>query len=380
MTMLRDAWFIARKDVQYLLRQRETLLWTFLMPIALFYFIGTITAGLGAPASRDTLAVRLPVDAGLLAEHLLARLDRLGYEVIRPASAEAFAKSPRRITVPAAFTDSMLAGRRVTVTLEREEGGASQSYDEVRIRRALYTVLADMIVMQDAKRPIAAATLDSLRRIVRPIRLVVTTAGARRSAPVGFAQAIPGAMTMFTLLVMLTSGAVLLVSERRQGLLRRLAATPISRRSVVLGKWGGRMALGLIQIGFALAAGTVLFKMDWGHSLPMVAVMLVAYAGLNASLGLLLGNLAATEAQAVGIGVLCSNLLAALGGCWWPIEITPRWMQGVALLLPTGWAMDAMHRLVSFGEGAASAAPHVAVMLAATLALGAVSARIFRYQ
>jgi ABC-type multidrug transport system permease subunit len=120
--------------------------------------------------------------------------------------------------------------------------------------------------------------------------------------------------------------------------------------------------------------------MDWGRSLPMVIAVLVAYAALNASIGLLLGNLATTEAQAAAIGVLTSNLLAALGGCWWPIEISPRWMQSLSLLLPTGWAMDAMHKLTSFGLGAASAAPHVAIMAATALLVGTVAARTFRYQ
>ena len=47
--------------------------------------------------------------------------------------------------------------------------------------------------------------------------------------PIGFSQAVPGTMVMFTMLVLLTSGAVTLVVERDQGLLRRLASAPISR-------------------------------------------------------------------------------------------------------------------------------------------------------
>ncbi len=34
--MMRDALFIVRKDLHYLLRRRETLLWTFVMPIIFF--------------------------------------------------------------------------------------------------------------------------------------------------------------------------------------------------------------------------------------------------------------------------------------------------------------------------------------------------------
>jgi ABC-type multidrug transport system permease subunit len=101
---------------------------------------------------------------------------------------------------------------------------------------------------------------------------------------------------------------------------------------------------------------------------------------LCASLALLLGSLARTPGQAVAIGVLASNVLAALGGCWWPIEVTPRWMQKLALCLPTGWTMDAMHRLVIFQNGALDALPHVVVLALAAIGVGFAASRVFRYQ
>jgi ABC-type multidrug transport system permease subunit len=120
--------------------------------------------------------------------------------------------------------------------------------------------------------------------------------------------------------------------------------------------------------------------MDWGPDLGAVLLLLLTWAGLVASLAILLGNLARTEGQAIGLGVISANVLAALGGCWWPIEITPDWMQRLALFLPTGWAMDAMHQLAIFQNGAASALPHVAGMLLAGLLFGALAARRFRFQ
>jgi ABC-type multidrug transport system permease subunit len=187
-------------------------------------------------------------------------------------------------------------------------------------------------------------------------------------------------MVMFTLLVMLTSGSVLLVIERNQGLLRRLASSPLPRRGVVLGKWGGRLFLGLVQISFAMLVGTLLFKIRWGPDLPMLLVILVAWGALAAVLGILLGNLARTEGQSIAIGVLASNILAALGGCWWPIEVTPQWMQSFALTLPTGWTMDALHKLVSFGAGASSAVPHLLALVIGTLVLASAAVRTFRFQ
>ena len=53
--MLRDAWFIARKEVQYWLREREIWFWVFLMPVVFFYFIGTVTGGFaGSPGDASS--------------------------------------------------------------------------------------------------------------------------------------------------------------------------------------------------------------------------------------------------------------------------------------------------------------------------------------
>lgn len=380
--MLRDAWFIARKDVQYMITKRETLMWVFLMPIVFFYFIGTITGGFGRSAvpGADRLDVRVEVGAGFLADTLLGRLERAGFEIVRADTGAAFANAARRMTVPAGFTDSILAEHRVTLLFERRGAGIASEYDAFRVQRGTYSVLADAVVLRAAGREMSPAALDSLAGLPRAIELDLSHAGRRVEPPTGFAQAIPGTMVMFTLIVLLTSGAVLLVVERRAGLLRRLAATPVSRASVVLGKWGGRMGLAAVQIGFAMLAGAVLFRHDWGPSLPAVLLVLFVYAGFNAALGLVLGSLARSEGQAVGIGVLSANVLAALGGCWWPIEVTPDWMQRLALFLPTGIAMDAMHKLVNFQLAPGVALPHALALGAAALVAGWVATRVFRYE
>jgi len=381
---LGSALFIARKDVRYALRQRETVLWTFVMPILFFYFIGTITAGFGGPGdAQDELAVLFAEEGGFLQEQLARRLEEQDFELVRVAGAEEQAAYARRLTVPAGLTAGVLAGETRTVSFTRREGGIAGDYDTFRVGRAVYTLLADLAVVSQGTADgttIDAAAIDALDAAPRALTLAVERAGERKAIPSGFEQAVPGTMVMFTLLVLLTSGAVMIVIERREGLLRRLASAPISRGAIVAGKWGGKMALGIVQIAFAMAAGTLLFRMDWGPNLPMLLAVLLAWASLAASLGILSGTLARTDGQAIGIGVLAANVLAALGGCWWPIEITPAWMQKLSLFLPTGTTMDALHKLVSFGDPAASVLPHIVALAAAALVAGAVAARKFRFQ
>jgi ABC-type multidrug transport system permease subunit len=387
--MLRDAVFIARADLSQMLRQRETLLWVFVMPAIFFYFIGTVTGGFGRPRGDrpDPLALRVTErDTGFVVDELVRRLEGQRYAVTRATSAEAFLAAPRRLRLElpegeqGSVTDAVLAGRQVRVVVSEGDDALRAGYDRVRIGRAVYGLVADLAVTKVEGTTPSGASLAEVEKRPRAMRLVVSSAGRRVSAPTGFSQAIPGTMVMFTMLVLLTSGAILLVQEREAGLLKRLAATPIAPASLVAGKWLARMALGLVQIAFAMAVGTLVFKMDWGQSLPMVGVVLVSWAAFNASLALLLGNLARSANQMAGIGVLSTMVLAALGGCWWPIEIAPSWMQSLALALPTGWCMDAMHKLVNFGDPATFAVPHALAMGVGAILLGWVGVRTFRYQ
>lgn len=379
---IRSAAFIARTDLSFMLRQRETILWVFAMPLLFFYFIGTVTGGFGGsdPNRPDPLALRTAASRGIVYDAIITRLQKQNFRIDRPATEEAFSDYPRRLVLPV-FTDaSVQAGTQVQATLELRDDNVAAGLDQVRVGRALYSVVADLSVLKSAGQPVTADALDALAAAPRQVTLAVTSAGRLADPPEGFAQAVPGTMVMFTMLILLTSGAITLVVERQFGLLRRLASTPIPPGAVVAGKWTSRMALGLVQIAFAMVVGRLLFRVDWGPSLPMVVVVLAAWASFNASFALLLGNIARTQPQMAGIGVLTTMVLAALGGCWWPIEITPEWMQNLALVLPTGWTMDALHKLVNFGYGAEAAAPHVAMLAASAMVCGWGGAKIFRYQ
>ena len=377
--MLRDAFYLARIDAAHLLRRRETLLWTFVMPIVFFYFFGTIIGNSAGPA-KDNLAVLLPPDAGFLAGQLLARLDQRGYHVIYAQSQKDLLRFRRRLYIPAGFTDSVLAGRPMKIRFDRTGQDMSADYDRVRLYRSVYMTLADLIVVATANAQVSKGAFEKLAAEPRPLTLNVQPAGKRLDPPSGFEQAVPGTMVMFTLLVLFTTGGVSLTIERNQGILRRLASSPMSRGAVVLGKWGARMSLGVVQIAFAMITGTVLFHVRWGPNLPMVLLVLLVYGSLAAALGMLIGNFGRTEGQVIGFGVIVSNLFAGLGGCWWPIEITPLWTQRLALAFPTGWTMDALHKLMNFGAPPSSVLPHLIVTAAAALGAGYLLSRSFRFQ
>lgn len=381
---MRQVLFIAWNDAKFQLRQGSTLLWLLVMPPIFFYFIGTVTGGFstGVSGGQATPVTVVAESPGFLSEQVSLRLSDNDFEPEWVAALDGNAEPPRRVLkFGRGLTDQISAGEPVAVSFDTKASALSREFEIIRVQRSIYTALAD-IVVADANNEdvLSAGDLAALNDEPRIWQLAVSPAGKRLEIPSGFEQAIPGILVMFTLLVLLTSGGSLLVTERKQGLLRRLASTPISRRELVSGKWGGRMILAAVQVTVALTIGTVLFRMDWGPDLAMIIVILAAWAGFCASAGLLLGSVAKTEAQAGGLGVLAANVLAALGGCWWPIEVTPPWMQSLQQFMPTGWTMDALHKLISFQAGAASALPQLLILVAATVAVGSLAVKYFQYE
>src|ERR1700690_3189992 len=109
--MLRDACYLAYRDLLYLLPRRETWMWTFVMPIIFFYFIGNVTGGFGSHEKRDPIAVLVPPDAGFLADELIRRLGQRNFRFVHT---ENFS---RELRTPPGFPRTVMAGKPVKLEL-----------------------------------------------------------------------------------------------------------------------------------------------------------------------------------------------------------------------------------------------------------------------
>jgi ABC-type Na+ efflux pump permease subunit len=376
---------LARTDLKLALKDRSVILWLFIMPAVFFYFIGTVTQGGVSFGSNSVKLVVENRDGGFLSQHLESRLEENLFDIIHPQDIPAAKEGEepskyRWLIIPSDFTEQLQAEKEVAVSFKGLRSGFSNQYDFFRVQKAAFSVLGDLVVVRSRNSDITADVLTLATADPRPVQLTVTPAGRQMQIPSGFQQAIPGTLVMFILLVLLTSGAASLVDDRDKQLLRRLASAPLTRAQVVMGKWAGRMALATVQISVAIGVSfTPLFDMNWGDALPMVILILLAWAALCTSLSLLLGSLARTDNQAANLGAFATMTLAALGGCWWPIEVAPAWMQQFQMFIPTGWTMDALHRLISFNMPWQSALPHMAILVAAAVFVGWIASKRFRF-
>ena len=215
----------------------------------------------------------------MLADRIGQRLEQNQFAVERPATVEQATSYARRLIVPDRFTQSVLRGDPAVLEFQRKEEGLAKDYDQFRVARAVYTVLADILVCARAGEHPSQEAFD---RVDKMPRARARSAAGRRGTkvPTGFEQAVPGMMIMFTMVVLLSNGSVSLVIERQQGLLKRLASTPISRGQLAAGKWLAWMVIGALQVLVGMTAATVLFHMDWGPDLPMILLVLLAFGAL----------------------------------------------------------------------------------------------------
>jgi ABC-type multidrug transport system permease subunit len=210
------------------------------------------------------------------------------------------------------------------------------------------------------------------------VRLEVSTAGQGRPVPGGLAQSVPGILTMLVMMMTVIYGGVFLTLEKRGGMLRRQVGLPVSLGQIFAGKLVGRLMVAGCQAVVLLLAGRLIFHVDFGSSPAGLALLLASYIFAVAGLATLFGAILRTPEQASAIGWIASMVMAAMGGCWWPSEIVPRWLWRAAHVFPTAWAMDAFHSLISFGKGIEAVVLPAAVLFAFGLAFSALGARYLK--
>jgi ABC-2 type transport system permease protein len=159
---------------------------------------------------------------------------------------------------------------------------------------------------------------------------------------------VPGYLVMFVFFAAAIE-SVAIIRERRNHTLERLMASSVKKESLLGGIFLGGVLRGLVQIAIFWTFGILVFKVDIGVA-PWAVIVLSLLTVLMASgFALMLSTIAKTERSASALAVLCSLLLAPLGGCWWPLFIDPKWMQFLAKFTPHGWANSGFDKLLVFG-------------------------------
>ena len=168
--------------------------------------------------------------------------------------------------------------------------------------------------------------------------------------------------------------------ERNQGTLRRLLTTPTSKATFLLGTISGQVLVALIQMIILVGFGILALKLNWGHDLAGLTLILFTSALAGAAIGTAMGTFVKTESQANGLSILLGMLMALMGGCWYPLELFPPFIQTAVHILPTTWAMQGMLNLVQRGQGWFNILPEAAALMVFAVVFFGIGVWRFRYE
>jgi len=348
---------IAGKNLRIFSRDRASVFWAFALPIMLILIFGL---AFGAPAMEIKIGV-VQYDNSQIAENYVLVLDNF-FDLARiddATTAEAKVLDGEivaAIIIPSNFSENLLTGG-TTISLIYDETKETTARSVIGIVEAVNQKFA-------GQRPIIS--LDS------------RTVSGREWDP--FQHYVPAFGTMF----MMGMGGMFLASgiiiERKTGTFRRNLLTPVSKTGLMSGWLLAAFIIGCIQFALFFGIGILGFGMRVEGSMLLMALVGVVVVFFAISLGLLVAGLVRSpDAASGGIwGIIMP--MCALGGLWWPLEIMPQWMQNFAQVLPTYHAQKAYLDVIVRGQGLATIAGSLVVLLGFASIFLALGLKLFRWE
>ena len=359
--IIRQSLLIAGKDTKVFFKDRFAVGFAFLFPFLFVIGFSLALSGQGPTDSQMVITAATQEESGLSHE-ILDDLSQSDQGAIRVIEYNAALDELERgdiegfVAFPADFTQGVFSGQPVVLEVIVGSGSIEA---EAALTGFARSIAGNVSVVGNALsviQEVAAANQD----IVQNADMSILTRGP---APViGFEVervgdirpfktsnfTLPGYLTMFVFFAAALS-AEAIARERQTHTLERLISNGTRRESIILGKFIGAVYRGVMQLVVMWTVGIFAFKIDLGVSPAAVVLLSILMALAAAAFGVLLASFVKDVKTAATAGVLVSLTLAPLGGSWWPLFITPQWMQSLAKLTPHGWANGGFNKLMLFG-------------------------------
>ena len=191
---------------------------------------------------------------------------------------------------------------------------------------------------------------------------------------------LPGVLAMNLMFSSLWGVGWVVVRYRKNGVLRRLKATPLAPFEFLTAQVLSRLTvvMGASMLVFVGASLILDFPMRGSY----VALLLVFIAGALAmiSLGLTVASRLRTEELADGLLNLMSWPMLLLSGVWFSMDGTSAAAQTLSQLMPLTHLVDAARRIMIDGAGVVEVLPQIGLLLAIAALLLVLAARLFRWE
>ncbi|MEA1050363.1 ABC transporter permease [Lamprobacter modestohalophilus] len=192
--------------------------------------------------------------------------------------------------------------------------------------------------------------------------------------------AVPGVLAMNLMFSSLWGVGWVVVRYRKNGVLRRLKATPLTPLEFLIAQILSRLIV-VLASSLVVYTGAMLL-LDFPMRGSYLALILIYVAGaLNMiSLGLIIAARLRTEELADGLLNLMSWPMLLLSGVWFSMEGTSAAAQTLSHLMPLTYLVESARAVMIDGADLIAIAPQLALLLAMAAILITIAARLFRWE
>ena len=332
---------VSRKEVIQLRRDARSLLLAFLLPVLLLVLFGyAITWDV-----REIKTAVIDQDRSSRSRDLLDAFAASGYFTIvaRPGRAAEIAPLLDRgevqivLVIPPDFSEKLGAGRRAPLQAIVDGSDANTATIVLAYAQAIVQTYSAKVQIQGV--PLRSA-------LTAQSRVWYNEALASRN------MIVPGlvAVIMMIIAAMLTS--LTIAREWERGTMEQLAATPVSRTEVVLGKLIPYVGIGMVDVVVSAALGVFLFGVPFRGN-PLLLMLLSFFFLVGAlGLGMFISAIARSQLLATQVAMLATFLPAfILSGFMFAIEVMPKPLQAITVLVPARYFLVVTRGIFLKGVG-----------------------------
>ncbi|GHO81097.1 hypothetical protein KSD_88680 [Ktedonobacter sp. SOSP1-85] len=414
---MRTLWHIAKKDLLQVIKDKHSLILLLLVPLLLISIMGSaFGSAFSNNASVEFMVAINNQDSGRVGDTIVKtlqgtnssfKLNVKGYStsqqvlqqvenekavagIIVPTGTsqrlqDAASKGQTPNNVIQFYTRPNSRDERSTFTQQLVTGVINRQIDAlyagsaaVQQVQAVCQQPANTCNYATIKPEAISKTVGEASQTSKNISLVqmLTTGSAPRSN--NFDQLLPGFAVLFALFG-LNSAASTILQEKEEGTFRRLLIAPVPRYALLGGKLIAQFLLTLLQLSVLFTIGYYVFKLNIG-SWQAIALLLVSTSFATTGLGMLLVSIVKSRRQLTPIVTLTTLVTSAIGGSWWPLWSEPQWMQQIAKIGITAWAIDGLNGVMIFGKGLSEVQFNILGLLGYGLICFFLALRLFRFQ
>ncbi|UCD23036.1 MAG: ABC transporter permease [Gemmatimonadota bacterium] len=365
---LSRVWAMSRKEAVQLRRDPRSLALGFLLPMALLLFFGYAI-------SFDVDEIKMAVLDQSQTQHsrsLIEAFERSGYfTAIRHI--ERYDDSERLLghgevrlvlVIPPRFSQDLLAGRPAPIQVLLDGGDANTATIAKNYATAIVTRYSASLLGGQAALSVP---------VVTEARVWYNETLESRN------MVVPGliAVIMAVIAAMLT--ALTIAREWERGTMEQLAATPVHRLEVVLGKLLPYVAIGLADVTLAVLAGVLIMGVPFHGNVILLSGMTLLFLIGALSLGIFISAAVKTQVLATQVAMISTFLPALLlSGFMFSIATMPIVLQAFTYAVPARYFITVTRGIFLKGVGLQTLWVEVLAMVVFAIVGLTLATRVFK--